>query len=42
MLPLETLTTEILLIMKDVSDKYCIAGQAKDENMAHARCMLDT
>jgi hypothetical protein len=22
--------------------KYCIAGQAPDDNMAHAPCMLDT
>jgi hypothetical protein len=21
--------------------KYCIAGQATDENMAHERCLLD-
>jgi len=23
-------------------EKYCIAGQAIDDNMAHAHCMLDT
>jgi len=23
-------------------EKYCTAGQATDENMAHAHCMLDT
>jgi len=23
-------------------EKYCIAGQATDDNMAHAHCMLDT
>jgi ABC-type polar amino acid transport system ATPase subunit len=23
-------------------EKYCRAGQAKDDNMAHAHCMLDT
>ena len=22
-------------------DKYCTAGQATDDNMAHAHCMLD-
>jgi hypothetical protein len=25
----------------DNIEKYCIAGQAKDDNMAHAHCMLD-
>jgi hypothetical protein len=23
-------------------EKYCRTGQATEENMAHARCMLDT
>jgi len=23
-------------------EKYCIAGQATDDNMVHAYCMLDT
>jgi len=23
-------------------EKYCTAGQATDDNMAHAHCMLDT
>jgi len=23
-------------------EKYCIAGQATDDNMAHAYCMLNT
>jgi len=23
-------------------EKYCTAGQATDDNMARARCMLDT
>jgi len=23
-------------------EKYCSAGQATDDNMAHAHCMLDT
>jgi hypothetical protein len=23
-------------------EKYCRAGQATDDNMAHAHCMLDT
>jgi len=32
----------ILLSMRNVSDKYCTAGQATDDNMAHARCMLVT
>jgi len=22
-------------------EKYCGAGQARDDNMAHARCLLD-
>jgi hypothetical protein len=26
----------------DNVEKYCTAGQAADENMAHAHCMLDT
>ena len=26
----------------DNVEKYCRAGQAKDDNMAHAHCMLDT
>jgi len=26
----------------DNVDKYCGAGQATDDNMAHANCMLDT
>jgi hypothetical protein len=28
--------------MIECGKKYCGAGQAKDENMAHAHCMLDT
>jgi len=27
--------------LSDNVDKYCRAGQATDENMAHAHCMLD-
>jgi len=23
-------------------EKYCIAGQTTDDNMAHAHCVLDT
>jgi len=23
-------------------EKYCIAGQATDDNVAHAHCMLDS
>jgi len=26
----------------DNVEKYCRAGQATDDNMAHAHCMLDT
>ena len=26
----------------DYVEKYCRAGQATDDNMAHAHCMLDT
>jgi hypothetical protein len=26
----------------DNVEKYCIAGEATDESMAHAQCMLDT
>jgi len=26
----------------DKVEKYCSAGQATDDNMAHAHCMLDT
>jgi hypothetical protein len=26
----------------DNVEKYCRVGQATDDNMAHARCMLDT
>jgi len=26
----------------DNVEKYCRAGQATDENIAHAHCMLDT
>jgi len=26
----------------DNVEKYCRAGQAADDNMAHAHCMLDT
>jgi len=26
---------------RDNVEKYCIAGQATDDNMAHAHCMLD-
>jgi hypothetical protein len=26
----------------DNVQKYCRAGQANDDNMAHAHCMLDT
>ena len=26
----------------DSVEKYCRAGQATDDNMAHAHCMLDT
>ena len=29
------------LLWDDV-EKYCTAGQTKDDNMAHAHCMLDT
>jgi hypothetical protein len=27
--------------LRDNVEKYCIAGQATDGNMAHAHCMLD-
>jgi hypothetical protein len=26
----------------DIVEKYCRAGQATDDNMAHEHCMLDT
>jgi len=26
----------------DIVEKYCRAGQATDDNMAHVQCMLDT
>jgi hypothetical protein len=29
-------------LVRDDVEKYCRAGQATDENMAHAHCMLDT
>jgi len=32
---------KIVPFMKNV-EKYCRAGQATDNNMAHAHCMLDT
>jgi hypothetical protein len=28
--------------LQDHVEKYCTAGQATDNNMAHARCMLDS
>jgi hypothetical protein len=31
-----------LVLLWDNVEKYCGAGQASDDNMAHAHCMLDT
>jgi len=31
-----------LIIYEIMWEKYCTAGQATDDNMAHAHCMLDT
>jgi hypothetical protein len=28
--------------LRDKVEKYCTAGQATDDNMAHAFCMLET
>jgi hypothetical protein len=28
--------------LREKVEKYCRAGQATDDNMAHSRCMLDT
>ena len=28
--------------LRDNLEKFCTAGQATDDNMAHARCMLGT
>ena len=28
-------------VFEIICKNYCAAGQAKDENMGHARCMLD-
>jgi len=28
--------------LRDNVEKYCRAGQATDDNMAHVQCMLDT
>ena len=28
-------------LLRDYVEKYCRAGQATDDNMAHAHCMLD-
>ena len=30
------------LRLRDNIEKYCRAGQATDDNMAHAHCMVDT
>jgi len=30
------------MCVSDNVEKYCRAGQATDDNMAHAHCMLDT
>ena len=30
------------LMKRDDLEKYCRAGQTKDDNMAHAHCMPDT
>jgi hypothetical protein len=29
-------------VLWDNVEKYCTAGQATDDNMAHAHCILDT
>jgi hypothetical protein len=34
--------SKIVPFMKKKVEKYCRAGQATDDNMAHAHCMLDT
>jgi len=31
-----------IFILWDNVEKYCRAGQATDDNIAHAHCMLDT
>jgi len=43
----EEIKTHFFLFRKscrlwDIVEKYCRAGQATDDNKAHAHCMLDT
>jgi hypothetical protein len=39
---LHSVTFLKILVVCDNAEKYCGAGQAPDDNMAHAHCMLYT
>jgi len=34
-------TVHITVVCEIMWEKYCTVGHATDDNMAHARCMLD-